>query len=388
MGERGPERVGKQQHHLDPGRPAAVFLALMVMVRDDCNLVPEFLRHHREQGVARFYIIDNNSSMPCPAYSAGGDDDVVVWRWTSRPSANRSKGNQMDAYRHFLPKVQAEGSNWLAIWDIDEFVFGSKQTLADVLNELPSQAEQLCMPWLTFGSSGMMRRPTCVATANVYRRHVHLLDGVGKCVQRTASLLYPTIHRSLLGNETWQSRKPHACLCPDLRTPCLGGGTSSIACRHTLPSLPRHAVRLHHYVSPSHESMKDKMIRGDADLLRKHRDRLYWARQELINNEILDTTLRDHPRVACRTPLGDESPRPMFDASLNLSWNTWSGLPVTAAPLGGIIGCHPAGHKDCTRSEAGSNYVIAKEIVYRTAKKKHYMHEIALRSAKGKQTPE
>ena len=127
---------------------ASVYLALMVIVRNECPSFTEWLRHHRNQGVERFYVIDNGSEPP-PCAALVEAPDVTLLHWAHRPSANRSYGNQADAYNHFLPRVKAE---WLALWDVDEFGFGVNRSLSDALRTLPSGVAQLCMPWLYFGS--------------------------------------------------------------------------------------------------------------------------------------------------------------------------------------------------------------------------------------------
>ena len=100
-------------------------------------------------------------------------------------------------------------------------------------------------------------------------------------------------------------------------------------------------VRLHHYISQSHEMMRRKQLRGDADLM-KHRTQLYWRRMEWYNNRELDTSLRNlsASNEVCTSPPDDpEEPRPLTvdPTSHNLSWNTWDGLSVWVDALGGDV---------------------------------------------------
>ena len=99
--------------------------------------------------------------------------DVTLWSWMRRASdrqnqakdrENRTMGNQAAAYNQFVPQISAE---WLAIWDLDEFVFGANTTVAEFLHTLhPTTAKQVCLPWLVFGSGGAVKHPSCVTAAN------------------------------------------------------------------------------------------------------------------------------------------------------------------------------------------------------------------------------
>lgn len=327
----------------------------------------------------RFYIIDNNSTSThgCDLNALG--EDVVVWHWAERPSLNQSSGNQMIAYQHFLPRVRAV---WLALIDVDEYIYAVRGRLSDVLRELPRNVSQLCMPWLTFGTSGQMRQPPCVTASNVYRKHLYHTEATGKCIQRTSSIQMAMIHRPLLHNETWNKRLPGACLCPDLQSWCRSHlPSSSYACGPNDGAtgighkpLSSHLVRLHHYVSQSHDMMRHKQARGDADLYRKHRNRLYWARQELDNNVELDTTLRNHALAACRTPSVSSrppAPRPIIDTTtLTLAYNTWDGLDIVTHALGGDGDCATKvwSARECQKAEERTNKIIAKEAALRITK--------------------
>ena len=314
-------------------------LAALIMARNECPSWAEWLAHYRFQGFDHFYVIDNNSTDNCDMGALG--PDVTVWHWYPRPSEDQPSGNQDTACTHHLPDVDAE---WTALVDIDEYLFGVKESLLGVVEKLPDSVSQLCIPWFTFGSSGHKIQPACVASSNVYRRSVVSEEGIGKCIQRTERVLHLHTHRPTLINETWKHRGS-GCICPDLRTRCTRAGFTSKAC-----PLPRHGealnsrhVRNHHYVSQSTEQMRRKQNRGDADIM-KHRSQLYWQRMEWYSNRDLDTTLRNIS-LANRlcTPSADDPPleriRPLErdSATGKWSWNTWDGLSVYVNALGGDI---------------------------------------------------
>ena len=279
--------------------PTRHFLALMAMARNECPSYAEWLAHHRREGVQHFYIIDNNSSVRCDN-ELQRRDDVTVWHWERRPSMERNAtSNQAAAYNHYIPRVRSE---WVAIWDVDEFVFGSSNTttIGSVLAEQPRSVRQVCMPWLVFGSSGLVRQPSCMTAANTRRRS--LSEWVGKCVQRTELIVDASIHRTVMANETYHRRNA-GCVCGDgRRCSCCGhtGPSPSRACaQYGAPAaLVRQKLRLHHYISQSREHMALKSAVGEADLAHRVRNEHYWNRIEAISNTLEDTSLAT--RAVCR----------------------------------------------------------------------------------------
>ena len=71
----------------------------------------------------------------------------------------------------------------MGVWDLDEYAFGVNTTVAHYLRKLAPSTHQVCMPWITFGSSGAVAQPTCVTATNVHRRGTP--DREGKCIMRT-----------------------------------------------------------------------------------------------------------------------------------------------------------------------------------------------------------
>ena len=263
------------------------------MARNECGQYPEWLAHHRRQGVEHFYLIDNNSTDSC-AERLQRTSDVTPWVWTRRAGSNAS--NQMAAYNHFLPFVRSE---WVAILDVDEFAFAThNSTLATLLASLPDGVRQLCIPWTVFGSGGLIEQPACVTASNVMRRsrvtEAGLTKGIGKCIQRTVTTTAAHIHRSVLVNETYH-RRIAGCVCPNLkRCACCGrtGPSPSMACPVASEALmSSQRVRLHHYISQSKARMESKSQVGEADLYARKRDESYWHVLEGHSNHQLDITL-------------------------------------------------------------------------------------------------
>jgi hypothetical protein len=302
-------------------------LGLLAMARNECPAYAEWLGHHRQQGVGAFYLIDNNSSVPCLGWLQQ-QPDVTVFSWSHRakdtpsPRSHRSNSsnhkaadngstgqvasmsNQQAAYNHFLPEVR---TTWLGIWDLDEFVFGVSTTLAEQLRAQPPWVLQMCLPWLTFGSRGLIEQPSCVTASNILRRESP--DRTVKCVQRTLNISRAEVHRSVLSHETY-ARRARGCICADgASCKCCGntGPYPAHACGDVGPAryFSRHRVRLHHYVSQSQQRMEQRSKAGDADQPRQKRDWHYWQRIEILSNSVRDASLARHS--PCRARLDAES---------------------------------------------------------------------------------
>ena len=170
----GPPRLGAR-------------LVVLAFARNECPSYNEWLQHGRAQGVRHFYIIDHNSTDDCDVLALSVGGDVTVWSWHQPLTRNFS--TQEVAYNAYLPMVRAAevargaSGTWLGLWDLDEVIFGVNHTLAHHLHTLPPSVDQLCLNWLTFGSSGHMKQPRCLAASNLYRKLLPA-DPVGKCIQR------------------------------------------------------------------------------------------------------------------------------------------------------------------------------------------------------------
>ena len=285
---------------------------MLAIARNECTVLNEWLAHYQQEGVSHFHIIDHGLNQECSAPRP----NVTWYSWGLKASTGRS--NQAEAYSSVINRIH---SDWIAIFDLDEFAFGVHHSLAAVLTSLPHHIAQFCMPWITYGSSGHESQPPCV-TASCIHRAAWPSEALAKCITRRQDLLMPGIHRSLLLHETgWnRTRGKTACMCAD-RSPCdthrrltgperikaqaklrpfwLSGWPPSQPCDQlSARSIRRQEVRLHHYAAQSLSNMRRKSANADADVPNQKRDHWYWRRMERISNTIVDTTLSR--RSVCR----------------------------------------------------------------------------------------
>lgn len=325
---------------------AAARVVLLAFVRNECPTWAEWLGHHRAQGVAHFYAIDHNSTDACDLASFGVGGDLTVWPWSRPLSGNYS--TQEEAYRYYMPRLRAaenRNDTWLAILDVDEFVFGMRNlTFAQHLNRLPGSLLQLCMNWLTFGSSGHFKQPRCITQSNLYRKPLPF-GLIGKCVQRLNFVSRPTIHRAFLVGEQPSMRRAHQCACASTLGAVnkvhfckhSGVGYMSEACEGATPEKYRQtAVRLHHYPLQSQQTMLRKQARGGGTTPGRKKTQLFFAREEWANNLQRDASLADlsaDHRAPCTPDPGEPPARALTPDRTayppRFTWNTWAAMPWT-----------------------------------------------------------
>ena len=252
------------------------------MLRHECNLWREWLAHYREQGVTNFYVIDNNSTawshpslgkMQC-GYTG---NNVTKFPWSRHSQTNVS--NQVMAYNSVLSHISTD---WLLVVDMDDFVFGTQETIAHQLRHTSSDI--VCVPWLKYSSGGRLSHSSCTVRKNVLRSL--RTEAIGKCAVRTSQVVQLHVHRHILKGEQYHARLNDRCTCAD-GSHCRSKPYPSHACAHSRLNSSR--LRLHHYMFQSQEDMIRKGRDTEADLTRS-RTSQYWKQMEKFAG-IKDLTL-------------------------------------------------------------------------------------------------
>ena len=180
-----PELVATLRRDVSP----PVQLLAIVEFKEECLVWNEWLHHHasRAVGVGHFLMLNNgNFSQPCPGFEAMTPSTAAAVdapRLTVIPFPYPHA--QREAYRLAMQAVaRAEVADWAAIIDMDEFVFssaGARAPLRQVVEQLGgvngtavAKVDQICVPWINFGSSGLVAQPRCVVKSFTRREE---LDG-------------------------------------------------------------------------------------------------------------------------------------------------------------------------------------------------------------------
>ncbi len=271
--------VARLQHRARRPRRTAHFLGLGAVMKNEAHVVDEWLRHYAAEGVEHFYLIDDGST-------DGTRDVVRPWIGARRVTLtiDTTPHDQVGKYNRHLSRALDE-CEWLAVVDLDEFVYAKTGTIAGFLRGASRQTGAVWIPWKNYGSSGHLEQPGSVVSGFVRRAsYAAGKRALGKSIVRSAAVRRLHIHEHPL-RRGW--------VYVD------GGG------RRVVPGpdsrvhldeevLARSTLHLNHYKIQSWEWFERvKMTRGDVASPESDsvRDRAYFEAAD--DNEVLDAELRD-----------------------------------------------------------------------------------------------
>jgi len=152
-------------------------VAVVAIMRDEAEYLPEWIAFHAMLGVRAFVIYDNGSTDGTAALLAGRDWGAEIRRldWAAFDGLNAT---QALAYSHALANYGAE-FRWMAFIDVDEFLFPLEgDSLPDALARFEGQP-CLSLPWFNFGPDGHATRPAGPVIA-AYRERAVFPPGPGQ----------------------------------------------------------------------------------------------------------------------------------------------------------------------------------------------------------------
>jgi len=190
------------------GVPAGrVTVGICAIFKDEARDLPEWLAWHRQIGISRFFLYDNDSTDGSASCCTGADVTVTPWRGYSQ---------QMAAYAHCLRSRPAV--DWLAFIDLDEFLLDPAGRRIDtILPETTAQyqgerVERVWVPWRMFGWKPHEVRPAGGVLQNyLWRAHdasrLHAIEmQAGKSIVQPSAVVLvppPTPHHLLVEGLTW-----------------------------------------------------------------------------------------------------------------------------------------------------------------------------------------
>ena len=155
-----PEKSHAEQYKMYMRRN---YFAICLAVRDDPDIV-EWIEYHWRKGCSKFYIYDNYSNPPLSdlirQYIDKGIVEYVYSVEEMKPSP------QMYIYNQCFSKHKRK-HRFIGFIDTDEFIVTANPSASIPL--VLSQYEQfggLALSWMSFGSSGHIRRPAGGVIAN------------------------------------------------------------------------------------------------------------------------------------------------------------------------------------------------------------------------------
>jgi Glycosyltransferase family 92 len=136
-------------------------LAICAIFRDEAPYLKEWIEFHRLLGVEHFYLYNNRSSDHCMEVLAPYISKKIVtlidWHYRFK-EPNKWSPIQCSAYQDTIDKIKGT-VKWLAILDIDEFLFPIKtETLIEFLKDY-EQFGGVCVNWQMYGTSHVSKIP-------------------------------------------------------------------------------------------------------------------------------------------------------------------------------------------------------------------------------------
>ena len=254
-------------------RSSKYFLTALVTAKNEALILDEFLQHLQTQGFDHVFLIDNGSvDGSCDkALSMYGAGFITLYK-LPKPAA------QLENY-NLVYRAHRSETTWMAVIDVDEYLFGVRQPLRKVL-EAQLAPVYISVPWVVFGSSGLVRQPQSIRKSFLYR---HAYDERAQSPQRFG-VEYPD-------SFVWFKGLFHTSLVKSLHVHehKTTFGAPVLVLAQDDPN-----IRLHHYIIQSWEYFAaTKMDRGDSFFKanpRKIRNRKYfdtWDAPAVIYDDTL-----------------------------------------------------------------------------------------------------
>jgi len=251
------------------------FLSIAAFYKNEAHILKEWLDHYLAEGVDHFYMIDNNST---------DNHKQVLYPYWKRglisPFWVPNRYAQIMAYNQFvLPRKN--DSEWILVCDLDEFVYARMGTMAEWVRKSfgTGLINSVRIPWVNFGSSGLIRQPRSVMGSFLNRRSYDPEKIVWtKSIVRTRNLVRLDVHTHAL--DGWY---------------CSDGCLNRVSYQHQSPLseeyIKNSGILLNHYQTQSYEWMKIKAARGSAARQENDETRSEKHLRDLDWNEVLDETL-------------------------------------------------------------------------------------------------
>jgi hypothetical protein len=259
------------------------YLSAFAIYRDEAGYLREWIEFHRLAGFERFYLYDNFSTdhhrEVLAPYVAEGI--VVQHDWPVEPG-------QPAAYRDVLER-HGEETFWLAIFDLDEFLFSpTGRPVSEVLREF-EQFGGVAVNCIPFGTNGHQTRQPGLAIENFTRR-----CAIDKPRNRIVKSIVRPDCVAEIGKDPHYFRYREGVHAVTERKQLLKGSLTE--------DVSVDLLRINHYITRSQEERDAKNVGGNAWEGGKRDLPKAKERDKMLNDEEDTTILRFAP--ALREALG------------------------------------------------------------------------------------
>jgi len=137
------------------------YLSMCAIFKNEAQYLKEWIEFHQLAGVEHFYLLNNRSTddyqKVLEPYVKRGIVNLYQWNYTLEDFKNWAQ-MQRTAYNKIIQKHKFD-TTWLAIIDIDEFLFPTKK---NNLKEFLKDYEEfggVCANWVMFGTNNVNKIP-------------------------------------------------------------------------------------------------------------------------------------------------------------------------------------------------------------------------------------
>lgn len=140
-------------------------VGVLAIMKNETDVLREWLEHYQWQGVDRVFLIDNGSTdQPLgilEPFIASGFVEYFL-----RPMPHRQVAHMRDVYKAADIRRKVE---WLVMADLDEFWYAPTGDLKESISAIQADFDLVYARWTMFGSSGHQFQPRSVREGFIHR---------------------------------------------------------------------------------------------------------------------------------------------------------------------------------------------------------------------------
>ena len=259
-------------------------IAVCVVVKNEEKILAEWISFYVTLGFDTVIIIDDHSADDTPAIArrAAIIHDVRVLPWLEV-----GKGKQGIAYTRIVEQFKSE-FEWIAFVDVDEFLVPAvSSSIQELLADRPP-GSAIAVPWLMFGSSGHVEKPSGL-TISDYTRRAQFSFGpnlhVKSIVQPKSVVRGVNPHYFEIDGQYYM---------PDSTKVEWARNSTGDLVHGLLNAEPSYSGwRLHHYFTRSKSHWEDRMARGQLGAITRTRDDFVtYDRNDVLDESALPFSAR------------------------------------------------------------------------------------------------
>jgi len=163
-------------------------LAILAIFRNEATIMEEWIKHHVDEGVDHFYLINNQSTDNYSEILARYKDKITLYQHDkvyNVDAIEKTFGGQIKSYEMVLPDIKED---WLYVVDLDVFAYVRKPyaNIKDLLLKEGHRFDQIIIKLKQFTSAGLIKQPDNVVDNFTVRwDHNTYQYLLGKAIMRT-----------------------------------------------------------------------------------------------------------------------------------------------------------------------------------------------------------